>query len=185
MSPLLLSACTGAPDDTGEAGPDRATVLVELAQAMNEVARTLIDTIGDRFDDLEDGESTSGVVSYPDGAASTWTLDGEMTIAWTVGYHEDPDEPGLRWYGWTLDLDLARLALPSADVAGTAAWTVHDERYDYWILNHDWDGTVSVDAAEAVDATWVGSGTPSTLNTMSGTIDGELVEWENPAPDVP
>ena len=177
---FLLAACSGD-------APDPATVLVELARfASTDLHGDLQATVGESLlGDMAPGESMSGELSVPaDLAPGLAPVDGTLNLQWSVAYRTD-GTPEIRYWDWVVDVDIGQLALPSADVSGSAEWIFTLEVYDYSFGHHDWSGLLSIDGEPEVPVTWSGLATWSTLNSVEGTIDGLAVSWENDNPDVP
>lgn len=185
---LLLLACAPSPADTAsDPAADAATVLVELAtEVTTDLFLGVHFAVGeDALWAMADGEALTGSLALPDDAdPGHWETDGELDAHYTVT-SDFPDPDGVRAWEWDLAVDLAALALPSAGVAGEAAWTARWEQYDYVMGEHTWTGTLAIDGAEPVGVSFTAHGTWSALNALDGTIDGESVSWENPEPDVP
>ncbi len=188
MPMFYLFACTPTTDTAARAAPDAATVLVELAtEATTDLLVGVYFGVGeDRLLAMVDGDELSGSLTLPDDAdPDHWSTDGALTAAWDVEHRVDADIEGLRYWDWTITLEISALALPSADVSGTATWTIVWESYDYQFGLHAWEGTLSIDDAETVPAEFHGVATWSMLNTLDGSIDGEAVEWQSATPDLP
>lgn len=185
---LMVGCASEGGEDSVAPAPDPGSVLLDLAQTFDEAlyVELYFAAGGEAMDAMEDGETLSGTTSFPEEATKgVWDGDGAIVFAWTVAHRVDPVEEYLRFWDWTIDVDVDRLGLASADVVGAARWTVTHEEYDSANQQHAWSGELSVDGADPVSVDWTGWGTWSTLNGMDGTIDGTPVTYENPEPDLP
>lgn len=184
MFVFTLIACAGGPAD-----PDPALVLRELAaEATTDLFVEVFFAVGeDRLGAMGDGDTDLGTLALPADADPAHDVsDADLTADYTVTLTlPDPEDPTWRVYDWALTLDIAALALPSADVSGDATWAVRWEQYDFQSGEHTWSGSLAVDGAAPVAVAFSSEGTWSTLNAMEGTIDGAPVSYVNPAPDVP
>lgn len=189
LRPMLLTllACTDAADtgDTAAAAPDPATVLLELAtEVTTHLYEAVYFAVGeDTLLAMEPDDWIEADLTFPDDAdPDHWELDAALSAELGVLYAEEGD---VRTWYWENRVEITTMALPSAVVSGSADWMVQWESYDSSIGMHVWSGTLSIDGAEEVPVSFGAWATWTTLNVLNGTVDGEIVQWENPEPDEP
>ena len=177
---LLLSACVELPPDTGPVTPepvDPEVLLVGLANAHADELflgiQSGVEAQSGSLYDMDPGDVREGALEV----AGSMDVGGE----WAVTYREDDE---LRIWDWAFDITSERLTLDSADVAGTAAWTVEDVVWDLHYANHTWSGALSIDGEPPVPVAWAAYFSGN-LHAVEGTVDGEAVTWENEDPDLP
>ncbi len=177
---LLSLGCT-EPADPGE-------TLLDFAELM---ADDLYDALWTAVEDgegldmwhLDDGASFSGNASLSGGSEASG-VDGELTADWALEFELTEYDDGVsNWY-WDIDIDIERLALPDAEVAGSGAWSLEHEYYDYDWRAHSFDGQLAIDGGELQDVSF-DAYFSGNLHWVQGSIGGVEVDWENDNPDLP
>ena len=180
--PLFATACF-----EGASAADPGDVLVDFAGLM---ADDVMDAIWDGLEaegvELwfpESGSHYTGQLSLPTGDEGGLGLDGELTVDWALDFEMVDELEGIARWDWQFVVDIDRLNLMGTDVAGSGAWTVASEYYDYHNHRHGFEGQLSIDGDELMDVEYEAFQSGN-LHWVRGSIGDVEVDWANPDADL-